>query len=198
MANSTVNPNLQQNSNQNSNQDPNSQNMMNDPLHLASSTKMALGTKLKLRFIDGSLPKLTVIHNDYQRWVRCDYMVTCWILNSMVAELSESFLYAQSASDLWKELEEQYGQINGPLIYHIDSRSKLMQFLMRLNDDFEAVRNQILTMDPLPNINKAYYIVQQVEKQKQVTHQVADPIAFFANNKGNQNVKRDNMNDGKS
>ncbi|PWA71475.1 hypothetical protein CTI12_AA280540 [Artemisia annua] len=49
----------------------------------------------------------------------------------------------------------------------IDSRSKLMQFLMRLNDDFEAVRNQVLSMDPLPNINKAYYIVQQVEKQKQ-------------------------------
>ncbi|GKE31324.1 hypothetical protein Tco_1450646, partial [Tanacetum coccineum] len=48
--------------------------------------------------------------------VCCDYMVTCWILNSMVAELSESFLYAQSASDLWKELEERYGQSNGPLI----------------------------------------------------------------------------------
>ncbi|GJS82707.1 hypothetical protein Tco_0749248 [Tanacetum coccineum] len=36
-------------------------------------------------------------------------------------------------------------------------------------------------MVPLPNINKAYYIVQQVEKQKQVTHQVNDPTALFAN-----------------
>ncbi|GKA24643.1 NSP-interacting kinase 1-like protein [Tanacetum coccineum] len=224
--------------------------MMNDLFHLASSDhpgmmltttpfnggnflgwsrtiKMALGAKFKLGFIDGSSPKPAVIHNDYQRW---------------------------SASDLWKELEERYGQSNGPLIYHverelkkvsqgnssivtffnklkkfwdelhslngvpmcncgkirectcgvtkkfleIDSRSKLMQFLMRLNDDFEAVRNQILSMDPLPNLNKAYYIVQQVEKQKQVTHQVADPTAFFANNKGNQNVRKDNRSDGKS
>ncbi|GKC94116.1 pyridoxal 5'-phosphate synthase-like subunit PDX1.2, partial [Tanacetum coccineum] len=277
MVNSTINPNLQHNSDQNFNQDSNLQNMMNDLFHLASSDhpgmmltttpfnggnflgwsrtiKMALGAKFKLGFIDGSSPKPAVIHNDYQRWVRCDYMVTCWILNSMVAELSESFLYAQSASDLWKELEERYGQSNGPLIYHverelskvsqgnssiatyfnklkkfwdelhslngvpvcncgkmrectcrvtekfleIDSRSKLMQFLMRLNDDFEAVRNQILSMDPLPNLNKAYYIVQQVEKQKQVTHQVADPTAFFANNKGNQNVRKDNRSDGKS
>lgn len=41
-------------------------------------------------------------------------------------------------------------------------------------------------MDPLPNINKAYYIVQQVEKQKQVTSNVHEPSAFFANfnNKG--------------
>nr|GFB69985.1 hypothetical protein [Tanacetum cinerariifolium] len=74
--------------------------------------KMTLGAKLKLGFIDGSSPKPAVIHNDYQRWVRCDYMVTCLILNSMVAELSESFLYAQSASNLWKELEERCGQIN--------------------------------------------------------------------------------------
>ncbi|GKD97799.1 hypothetical protein Tco_1381696 [Tanacetum coccineum] len=67
---------------------------------------------------------------------------------------------------------------------------------MRLNDDYEAVRNQILSMDPLPNLNKAYYIVKHVEKQKQVTHQVSDPTAFFA--KGNQSVRRDNRIDGKN
>nr|GEV27950.1 probable carboxylesterase 2 [Tanacetum cinerariifolium] len=73
----------------------------------------------------------------------------------------------------------------------IDSRSKLIQFLIRLNDDFEAVRNQILSMDPLPNLNKAYYIVQQVKKQKQVTHQTTDPTAFFA--KGQKNKKGNMM-----
>nr|GEZ21342.1 hypothetical protein [Tanacetum cinerariifolium] len=34
---------------------------------------------------------------DLQRRIRCDYMVTCWILNLMVTELSDAFLYAQSA-----------------------------------------------------------------------------------------------------
>ena len=49
-------------------------------------------------------------------------------LNSMIAELSDSFLYAQSAFDLWKELEERYGQSNGPLIYHIERElSKVSQ-----------------------------------------------------------------------
>nr|GFA39749.1 hypothetical protein [Tanacetum cinerariifolium] len=128
MVNSDDNPSL----NNNFNQDSGSQNLMNDSVHLASSDhpgmmltstpfngsnflgwsrtiKMALGAKLKLGFIDGSLPKPAVIHNDYQRWVRFDYMVTCWILNSMVVELSKPFLYAQSASDLWKEFEERYG-----------------------------------------------------------------------------------------
>nr|GFA41845.1 hypothetical protein [Tanacetum cinerariifolium] len=193
----------------------------------------------------GTSPKPGVIAGDYQRWIRCDYMVTCWILNFMIVELSESFLYAQSARDLWKELEERYGQSNGPLIYHVErelskvsqgnsnmtahfnklkkvwdelhslneipvctcgklrectcgvtekffeivTRSKLMQFLMRLNDDFEAVKNQNLFMDPSPNLNKAYYIIQQVKKQKQVTHHTSDPTAFFA--KGNRFVRKE-------
>ncbi|PWA57357.1 hypothetical protein CTI12_AA409170 [Artemisia annua] len=143
MSSSTVNDN-----HNNHNQEP---NMVNDPLHLASSdhpgmnltktlftganflgwnrtVKIALGAKLKLGFIDGSSPKPALIDPNYQRWVRCDYMVTCWILNSMVSELSESFLYAQSARDLWKELEERYGQSNGPLIYHVERElSKVSQ-----------------------------------------------------------------------
>lgn len=40
-----------------------------------------------------------------------------------------------------------------------DSNSKLIQFLMKLNDEYESVRSQILAMDPLPTVNKAYYIV---------------------------------------
>ncbi|GKB21141.1 hypothetical protein Tco_0855064 [Tanacetum coccineum] len=92
------------------------QSMVNDPLHLASfdhpgmmltntpfnggnflgwsrTIKMALGAKLKLGFIDGSLPKPAVIDNNYQRWICCDYM---------------------------KELDERYGQSNNPLIYQVE------------------------------------------------------------------------------
>ncbi|XP_071720767.1 uncharacterized protein [Rutidosis leptorrhynchoides] len=247
----------------------NLQNTINDPLYLAMSdhpgmmltstpfngdnflgwsrtVKMALGAKLKLGFVYGSLEISAVTHEDFQKWTRCDYMVTFWILNSMVAELSESFLYATSASGLWKELSERYGQSNGPLIYQIErdlskvnqgsltiaayynklkkywdelqslngvpscsygrvrdctcgtaekfheneGRSKLIQFLMQLNDEFKNVRSQILSMDPLPTINKAYYIVQQVEKQKHVTQHEPNPTAFFANQNKGTNYKK--------
>ncbi|KAK9165874.1 hypothetical protein Scep_001065 [Stephania cephalantha] len=43
-----------------------------------------------------------------------------------------------------------------------------MQFLMGLNDIYDHVRNQILVMDPLPNINKAYSMILRVEKQREV------------------------------
>ncbi|GJR76061.1 retrovirus-related pol polyprotein from transposon TNT 1-94 [Tanacetum coccineum] len=253
-----------------SNSNPN--NNINDPLHLASSdhprmvltntpfnggnflgwsrnVKMALGVKLKLGFIDGSCPKPAITDENVQRWVRCDYMVTCWILKSMVTELSVAFLYAQSAYELWNEIAEIYGQSNGPLIYQLerelskithgnlgiaaffnklkrcrdelqnlnglsvcncgkmqectcavfdkflerDSHLKLIQFLMKLNDEYEFVRSQILAIDPLPNVNKAYYIVQQIEKQKQVTNHSFDPSVFFTNtnNRQNSSARRD-------
>ncbi|PWA43290.1 hypothetical protein CTI12_AA537040 [Artemisia annua] len=141
----------------------------------------------------------------------------------MVTELSDAFLYSQSACELWREIGERYGQSNGPLVYQLerelskisqgnlsiaayfnklkkcwdelqningmptcncgkmrecscsvlekfalrDSNTKLIQFLMKLSDEYESVRSQILAMDPLPTVNKAYYIVQQIEKQKQ-------------------------------
>ena len=41
-----------------------------------------------------------------------------------------------------------------------DSNSKLIQFLMKLSDGYEIVISQILAMNPLHSVNKAYYIVQ--------------------------------------
>lgn len=44
-----------------------------------------------------------------------------------------------------------------------------MQFLMGLGEGFEGVINSILSMDPLPSVNKAYYLVQYIEYQKEIT-----------------------------
>ncbi|KAL0445391.1 UNVERIFIED_CONTAM: hypothetical protein Slati_2261800 [Sesamum latifolium] len=47
-------------------------------------------------------------------------------------------------------------------------RDHLMQFLMGLDESFESTRNQILIMETLPNVSKAYAIVLQVEIQREV------------------------------
>ncbi|PWA58139.1 hypothetical protein CTI12_AA401880 [Artemisia annua] len=149
-------------------------NMINDPLYIASSdhpgmtltntsfngnnfhgwsrnVKMALGAKLKLGFIDGSCPKPPIGDVDLQRWVRCDYMVTCWILNSMVNELSDAFLYAHSACELWKEIAERYGQSNGPLVYQLERElSKINQGSLTVASYFNKLKK---CWDELSNIN---------------------------------------------
>lgn len=50
-----------------------------------------------------------------------------------------------------------------------DAQDKLLQFLMGLNDSYEGVRSQILSQDPLPTVNRAFYLVQQIEKQRVIT-----------------------------
>lgn len=54
---------------------------------------MVLGAKFKLGFVDGIFLKSEVILSDYQRWIRADYMVICWIFEFMMTELSDVFVY---------------------------------------------------------------------------------------------------------
>ncbi|KAJ0024487.1 hypothetical protein Pint_09321 [Pistacia integerrima] len=68
-------------------------------------------------------------------------------------------------------------------VAEITSFNRLMQFLMGLNDSFDHVRNQIMVMDPLPTINKAYSMILRVEKQREVHVAFADNLensAMFA------------------
>lgn len=206
-------------------------------LRWSRSIQMALVARLKLGSINDTYRKLAATDQNLRRWIRCDYMVTCWILNSMVTEFSQGFLFAKSAYDLRCDIKERFGQSNAPLIYqiqrdlnqithgnqnmaayhsklkrcwaeldnlngipvcsceHVDEctcgviekflelemKNRLMQFLMRLNNDYESVRNHILLMDPLPSVNKPYYLVQQVEK---LTHFVPKSSAFFVDTVG--------------
>ena len=151
-------------------------------------------------------------------------MVVSWLLNSMMPELSEAFLYVNSARELWDELTERFGESNGPLLYQLEKeitelyqgsdsvavyytklkrlwdeisdasgipictcpetypsikktialeqRQKLMQFLMHLNEEYENIRGQILLLDPLPTVNKAYSMIQRAEKQRHVSNSI--------------------------
>ena len=92
------------------------------------SVKISLRTRTKLGFIDGSCKKPLPTSLKYEQWIRCDSMVVSWLLNSIVPELSEAFLYTGSAEELWNELTERFGQNNGPLLYEIQKEiSELYQ-----------------------------------------------------------------------
>ncbi|KAL2231985.1 UNVERIFIED_CONTAM: hypothetical protein Sindi_1378500 [Sesamum indicum] len=130
-------------------------------------------------------------------------------------------MYTNTSRALWKELENRFGQSNGPMEYqlkkelgatvqgtmslsayfnklmklwdelacitpipsctcgnctcgaskeaaNIKENDQLIQFLMGLNEAYDNVRSQILVMEPRPDINKAYSMVLNVEKQREV------------------------------
>ncbi|KAF7843553.1 Retrovirus-related Pol polyprotein from transposon TNT 1-94 [Senna tora] len=49
-----------------------------------------------------------------------------------------------------------------------ESSSRLMQFLMGLSQSFDALRGQILNLDPMPAVNRAYNMAIQLERQREV------------------------------
>ncbi|KAH9625378.1 hypothetical protein KSS87_011449, partial [Heliosperma pusillum] len=48
-------------------------------------------------------------------------------------------------------------------------QSKMIQLLMGLNPSYETVKSHILTMEPMPQINKALGLLQKAEKQKEIS-----------------------------
>ncbi|KAL0408878.1 UNVERIFIED_CONTAM: hypothetical protein Sradi_1822200 [Sesamum radiatum] len=59
-------------------------------------------------------------------------------------------------------------------ISDLASSTQLMQFLMGLHESYNNERSQILMMDPLPDIEKAFSMVYAVEKQREVQLDVED------------------------
>ncbi|KAL0458745.1 UNVERIFIED_CONTAM: Copia protein, partial [Sesamum latifolium] len=52
--------------------------------------------------------------------------------------------------------------------------SQLIQFLTGLNESYDNIRNQILVLDLLPHVNKAFSMVLRVERQRQVNLSLID------------------------
>ncbi|XP_056694807.1 uncharacterized protein [Spinacia oleracea] len=50
-------------------------------------------------------------------------------------------------------------------ILEADQLRKLIQLITGLNKDYDQAKINLLSMDPLPSVNRAYHLLQQIEKQ---------------------------------
>ncbi|GJS37420.1 retrovirus-related pol polyprotein from transposon TNT 1-94 [Tanacetum coccineum] len=176
------------------------------------NVKMALGAKLKLGFIDGTCNRPSVDNVDKQRYGQSNGPLI-YQLERELSQITQGNLTIASFFNKLKRCWDELQSLNGlptcncgkmrectcsviEKFIERNSNSKLIQFLIKLSDGYEYVRSQILAMDPLPSVNKAFYIVQQIEKQKQITNHAFEPTAFFAsmNNKRGSSSKRDGKN----
>uniref|UniRef100_A0A2N9EMF3 Reverse transcriptase Ty1/copia-type domain-containing protein n=1 Tax=Fagus sylvatica TaxID=28930 RepID=A0A2N9EMF3_FAGSY len=113
-----------------------------------------------------------------QEQTRCNDLVLSWITNCLSRQIHATVLYVYTAKEVWDDLQQRYCQSNGTRVHHLKQAiASLKQdnmphydyvhsFLMGLNDSFAPVRGQILLMEPLPNINKVFSLIQNDEKQR--------------------------------
>ncbi|KAI3698064.1 hypothetical protein L6452_31176 [Arctium lappa] len=154
---------------------------------------LALETKNKLGFIDGSV--IRSVDNDVlgRQWDRCNSVVLSWILNSIYDDMFVSQVFSRVASEQFDALVKLPSCTCN--VAHDFSKHnqllKLMQVLMGLDDTYFRIRNSILTTNPLPNVKTVFSLVSREESHRGVTRSSdskTQSTALFG--KTNDNKKR--------
>ncbi|KAM1022842.1 hypothetical protein COP2_044953 [Malus domestica] len=76
------------------------------------AVSLALEGRSKLGFINGSIESPNVSSTTYESWLSKDQLVMSWLLNSMERKIAEIFSYSESSFQLWKSVQEMYGNQN--------------------------------------------------------------------------------------
>ncbi|KAL0439265.1 UNVERIFIED_CONTAM: hypothetical protein Slati_2409500 [Sesamum latifolium] len=140
-----------------------------------------LWLKLESRFGESNRPLLYQINRKISILTQGDtsVVVYCTKLKKLWDELACLNPLPICSSSPSRELVEQI------------MSSQLIQLFMGLSTAYEHVRNQILLLEPLPTVGKAYSMVLRVEKQKEVHGDLPGNLLTEAMNvKGKQNFRR--------
>lgn len=77
----------------------------------ARSTRRALGGKLKLDFVDGSIQVPTYDFDpSFYVWNMCNMLVHSWLLNSVSEPIVQSIAVMENVIDVWNDLKERFSQ----------------------------------------------------------------------------------------
>ncbi|XP_061341353.1 uncharacterized protein LOC133287708 [Gastrolobium bilobum] len=145
----------------------------------ATSMTMALLSKNKIGFINGTLPPPPPPELDpsFHAWQRCNMIVLSWIQRSISSSIAKSILWIDRASDAWADLRGRFSHSD---IFRISDlqedmyrmqqgdrdRDQVVRFLKGLNEQYaHPVRSQVMLMDPFPNLIRVFSLIVQQERQ---------------------------------
>lgn len=123
-----------------------------------STTAYEIWEDLRERFSQSNTPRIFQIQRN---------------LSSLTQDQLSVAAYYTKLKALWDEFAS-YSDLPsctcGAIKKHVErkERNALMQFLMGLNESFSVVHCQILLMQPLPSMHKAYSLICQEEKQREL------------------------------
>ncbi|XP_039064856.1 uncharacterized protein LOC120210120 [Hibiscus syriacus] len=158
------------------------------------SMKIALLTKNKLGFVDGSCCKEDYDEFLHSRWERCNAFVLSWIFNTMSSDLSARIVFASSAAHAWTDLKERFDKVDGSRIFSCIGKlqlflKKLLQFLMGLKDTYSAIHSKVLLMQPVPIVNQTYSMIVQEEAQRVQLSGVSGVTAMYSSASENSDLR---------
>ena len=135
---------------------------------------IALSAKNKLGFVTGEATKPDSSDPTYNAWIRCNDIVTSWILSNLERDIAKSVLYYTSASEIWKDLEERFGINSGTQLFSLEQElSEITQGNLSVAEFYtkmKVVWDEMNVVNPLPtctcnlctcNLTKRIYTQQQ-------------------------------------
>ncbi|XP_054797486.1 uncharacterized protein LOC129302589 [Prosopis cineraria] len=144
----------------------------------ARAMRMALLSKNKLKFIDGSISPLASTDPLFpielqSRFSQSDIFRIADLQEEIFSlkqgDLSISEYFTQ-LKILWDELTNlrpikscTCGSVDSARTYR--DEDYVLRFLKGLNDQFTSVKSQIMLLDPLPSINRVFSLVLQQERE---------------------------------
>ena len=85
----------------------------------ARSVFLALSSKNKFGFVNGSISKPDPTSPLFNSWNRCNTTILSWLTNSLSPDLKASVMYIYSARDLWIDLKNRLSQDNTPRLFEL-------------------------------------------------------------------------------
>ncbi|KAI3719404.1 hypothetical protein L6452_20301 [Arctium lappa] len=85
----------------------------------AQDMKNFLFAKNKIGFVNGSIKKPEEESTQYMLWMRCDAMIKGWLTTTMEKDIRSSVKYANTAAEIWTNLEERFGKESAPRAYEL-------------------------------------------------------------------------------
>lgn len=156
-------------------------------------TVVALASKSKMYFVDGTLNKLAANSPNLRAWIRCDSMLIGWFTSNFRPLTARSIQILKTTRDVLIDLEERFGQSS------VVQLNGLKEEWAKLNQDLEMTmaeyftkekviwdeidapipfqtcsctltqRSQVLMMLPLPQITYVYRLLLAEQKHKDVS-----------------------------
>uniref|UniRef100_A0A803L5I2 Retrotransposon Copia-like N-terminal domain-containing protein n=1 Tax=Chenopodium quinoa TaxID=63459 RepID=A0A803L5I2_CHEQI len=158
--------------------------------------KMALGAKTKMSLLKGRSvsriqgTRIAIDGKEQTIWYSKSNIPLLFQLKKELGKLEQGEKmsvgeYYCKLKKLWDEIyniepipECTYG-ILGKCTYsmykkllQIVERDRVMSFLMGLKKDYQNVKENIIGIEPLSTVNKAFHLVLQVEKQKEIIGEI--------------------------
>ncbi|CAN1341510.1 Retrovirus-related Pol polyprotein from transposon RE2 [Linum perenne] len=97
--------------------------LSNDNYHTWSrAIRVALSIKNKLQFINGTSSIPDSSDASYAAWIRCNFAVLSWILNSVSDDIAQSLISYDNAASAWNDLKQRFSQCDAIRVADLQSR----------------------------------------------------------------------------